>query len=70
MMSAFTERLTSLLSGESFPVKPKFFPVNFHRKFRQKSPVITALSRDGGATSDPIFAIFPVYFPVSREFGG
>jgi hypothetical protein len=32
------ERLISLLSGHSFPVLPKEFPVNFHGEFRQNAP--------------------------------
>jgi hypothetical protein len=36
--AARAEHLTSLLSGHSFHVLPKLFPVTFHREFRQKAP--------------------------------
>jgi hypothetical protein len=57
-----------LLFGESFPVMPKSFPVNFHREFRQKPRRCwnSSCSRRRLGLDLPIF---PVFFPVSREFG-
>ena len=62
-------RITSLLSGHGFPALPKLFPVSFHREFREETPMDAALIHGSHRVVRLNFAIFPVNFPVSREFG-